>query len=143
MKKQYLYLASTYFVITIYACNLGDKNLPKQIDNKVENVNLMQQKLEGYWKLRSATANNEATNRLEGTYFEFTNSYDLNTNLPTINNGHYSLQTDSTIIHSAETKVDYKIQKIGDTTLVLNLKARNFEFDLHFGKEEKPLQNVQ
>ena len=139
MKKQYLYIASTYFVITIYACNLGDKNLPKITENKVENVNLIQQKLEGYWKLRKANANNEMTSRLDGTYFEFTKDNDLNTNLPTINNGHYVVQTDSVIVHSAETKVDYKIEAIGDTTLVLNLKARNFEFDLHFGKEEKLL----
>lgn len=132
MSKQYTYYIFV-FLFTLSSCdgNGSATSVVKEEANASTYKSLM-----GKWKLRSGIVANQKTDRLDGTTFEFMPDKQLMTNLPTINNGNFSLNAAGTEIeHRAENTVSYAISQLQDTTLQLTLNYRNNEFRLQFGRE--------
>jgi hypothetical protein len=87
--------------------------------------------LQGRWEIREAYRSEQPTTSLAGLYFEFGAEGKLRTNLPvseTPEPATYSL-SDGTIRQvQGEQEIDYQIEALNDTALVLNTNLQNFPF---------------
>jgi hypothetical protein len=117
------------FLLFITACG-GESAEEKQ-----------QKLLIGKWDLVEGKRNDQVTNTLEGTYFEFTPEGKMSTNLPIKGamNSPYSI-SDNKIIQTIinDIKIEYAINKLDQTSLELatNLKGYDFIFSLEKQAEE-------
>lgn len=120
MKKILLFLALGASLITC-------KNEP------VETID--SQKIIGKWQISSATRNGDATKTLDNLYFSFFEDGKMETNLPTISgSSNYTLDGSTIEQRKDKQEVNYTIESVGDSTLVLNTKIRDFDFRLVLAK---------
>ncbi len=126
MKK--FFLGSLIFSLSILsACNLGCHN--KNV--ATENTRSL---LHGKWTMREAESDGKKTTLLDGTTFEFTEDGKIKTNLPLLSEGNYDLE-EGKILQKSPIKVQYAIQTLDTTHLVLafNLKERDFKLSFQKG----------
>ncbi|MCB0585811.1 MAG: lipocalin family protein [Phaeodactylibacter sp.] len=94
----------------------------------------------GRWELKEATRNGNPTESLSDLYFVFNADGSMNTNLPVpgmMEETRYKLDG-STIYQYSDSlpdEVNYHIDKIEDSTLVLSTELRNFHFSFVLHKQ--------
>lgn len=93
----------------------------------------MQRQLLGNWQLASAKRAGKDTDSLRGLYFEFAQGGNMKTNILSIaEEGTYSIEEGTIQQRNTQMNVDYLIETLNDTALVLltNLRETDFRFTL-------------
>lgn len=97
-----------------------------------------QEYLTGRWEIREAFRNGKPTESLADLYFEFGNDGNMRTNLPvseTPGNARYELHKNHIRQQQGEMGLEYTIESISDTSLVLTTTLRDFNFRFVLGKQ--------
>lgn len=83
----------------------------------------------GRWELDKAFRNGETTNTLQGLYFEFYEDGNMSTNLP-VSPSESQYELEGSVIRQTEieTPLEFDIQSISDSNLVLGTQLHNFSF---------------
>ncbi len=100
----------------------------------------IRQMLTGRWELSRAFRNDKSTETLKGTFFVFSATGKMETNLPVGADAPapYKIRKDRIIEQQSPRKIKYLIKEISDTALVLGLELRGIRFDM-FLKRAKNL----
>ena len=87
----------------------------------------------GRWEIVKGYRNDKQTETLTGTYFEFDAAGSMVTNLPVGPETKVNYELNKDVIRQECTPpVEYKIQDLNDSTLVLGLELRGMQFTMHF-----------
>ena len=124
MAKQQLlpYLFTCGLVIGLLAC---------QQDTKLETENLS-----GEWTIVDASRSGRKTQTLNGAYYHFVTDSTMRTNLlGTDMESPYRLE-ENVILQTEPEEIRYVIEELTDTSLVLNTKIRDTEFNLIMRRSE-------
>ena len=116
--------------ILLYAC---------ATDGQTEEQN----KLVGRWELKSAQRAAKSTDSLRGLYFEFTGDKVLRTNIMNgvAEEGTWEQEENSIAQRNTSRDIDYTIESLTDSMLVLNTKLSETNFRFVLGKKiEKVLE---
>lgn len=90
--------------------------------------------LEGRWELAMAQVNGEATDRLEKLYFVFLPDTSLQTNILG-SEQNFKYQVDGPHIKQLSSpEVEYLMQELTDSSLVLQTEIRGATFDMFLGR---------
>ena len=95
------------------------------------NEDPMLQLIQGRWEIREAYRSEQPTTSLSGLYFEFAAEGKLRTNLPlteTPEPATYSLSDGIISQVQGDQEIEYKIEALNDTALVLNTTLQDFPF---------------
>ncbi len=103
-----------------------------------------QELLTGRWELESASRNGSPTASLDDLFFEFHADGSMATNLPVApGKSKYELEG-NTLRQYGENmpgEVEYTIQELGDSSLILTAELRNFRF--RFSMKKRPSKASQ
>ncbi len=89
----------------------------------------------GYWVLQEALRNGKPTESMNDAYFEFTEEGKVNSNIFQ-GNLTYKVEGDK-IIQSGDFPVEYKVDSITDSVMVLKMVIREVPFSLKLKKKGK------
>ncbi|TNE61969.1 MAG: hypothetical protein EP344_05435 [Bacteroidetes bacterium] len=102
-----------------------------------EDTNTNGPALSGRWELANGFRNGKETETLSGTYFQFDTDGNMITNLPVGPEQLMPYKLEKNIIRQQTTPpVEYEVQTLSDTSLVLGLELRGMQFTMHFVKAE-------
>ena len=84
----------------------------------------------GRWDIRQAMRNGQPTESLDDLYFEFFQDGKMSTNLNngTIENASYEVEGNTIRQRESQFPVDYTIEEVNDSILVLSTEIRNYKF---------------
>ncbi len=100
-----------------------------------EKTEITRQKLVGDWRLVKGLKNDRETGLLEGTVFSFSETGQMTTNLPVGIESPAPFEVEKNTIHqNGRHTIDYSILNISDSSLILGLKMRGMEFEMHLQK---------
>lgn len=101
---------------------------------KSEPVNNTDQ-LIGRWDIREAKRNGQATESLDQLYFEFFQDGNMKTNiLGADEEATYELDNKTIRQRESQMPIDYTIESISDTSLIMNATINRFNFRFQLGK---------
>lgn len=101
------------------------------------------QKLIGDWQLVKGFKNDKETGLLEGTTFSFSEAGEMTTNLPIGVESPAPFEVEKDILHQkGRHTIDYTIKNCTDSLLVLALKMRGIDFELHLAKFVPPVDSL-
>ncbi|MBX2871122.1 MAG: hypothetical protein KTR30_03455 [Saprospiraceae bacterium] len=89
----------------------------------------------GRWDIREAKRNGQATESLDQLYFEFFQDGNMKTNILGADE-EATYELDSKVIRQRESQmpIDYTIESISDTSLIMNATINRFNFRFQLGK---------
>jgi hypothetical protein len=121
--------------ITGLFCLLLLGSLACKKEPKIEQADLV-----GRWDVTKASRNGSPSEAMEGLFFEFFGDGKMLTNMSGVDmSATYKLKDKLLLQREGEMDVDYQIEKLSDSTLILNTHLRNFDF--HFELKKKVLVN--
>ena len=89
----------------------------------------------GRWDIREAKRNGQATESLDQLYFEFFQDGNMKTNiLGADEEATYELDDNTIRQRESQLPIDYTIESISDTTLIMNATINRFNFRFQLGK---------
>ncbi|MBK6931446.1 MAG: hypothetical protein IPH12_11495 [Saprospirales bacterium] len=105
-------------------------------EDETKNNKLM---LAGRWEIVEGYRNQQRTETLAGTYFQFWNDGKMITNLPVGPEEQVEYELRQTHIRQKSTPpVEYQILTLSDTVLVLGLELRGMQFEMRFQRAAVP-----
>ena len=93
--------------------------------------------IQGRWEIKEAYRNDQATESLADLYFQFEKDGRMETNLPVSETpaaSAYSLKRGVITQTQGALEIEYQIETVTDTSLVLNTTLQNFPFRFVFSK---------
>jgi len=87
--------------------------------------------LMGRWELQEGFRNGQPSESLAGLFFEFGVEGKMSTNLPLMelsSKSTFSADPEKIIQRQGETEVEYQIETLSDSVLIVNTKLRNYDF---------------
>jgi len=95
----------------------------------------------GRWELKQGLRNGRLTQTLAGTFYEFFPDGKMRTNLGgSTEEATYEITGDILFQKSKRLPVEYKIEDISDSNLVLSMSLRNIPFQLTLQKVQKTVE---
>lgn len=95
--------------------------------------------LEGRWEITKGFRNQNPTETLSGTYFQFNADGKMITNLPVGPEDLVDFELhDKTIRQKSSPPIEYTIASLTDTALVLNMELRGMQFEMQFKRVIPP-----
>ena len=93
----------------------------------------------GRWEIQQAFRDGQATETLDKLYFEFFKDGQMRTNLMGAETATYELEDSQLYQRDSQMDIDYTIESIGDSTMVLTTQLRdsNFRFQLRRSVQEE------
>ncbi|MCB0553465.1 MAG: lipocalin family protein [Phaeodactylibacter sp.] len=92
--------------------------------------------LYGKWELEAATRNGSPTESLAGLYFEFRKDGSMDTNLPAApGDSRYEIKGKSLQQINGPNKLEYTIQELNDSDLLLTTELRNTSFSFQLKRQ--------
>ena len=89
----------------------------------------------GRWDIREAKRNGQATESLDQLYFEFFQDGNMKTNiLGADEEATYELDNKTIRQRESQMPIDYTIESISDTSLIMNATINRFNFRFQLGK---------
>lgn len=89
----------------------------------------------GRWDIREAKRNGQATESLDQLYFEFFQDGNMKTNiLGADEEATYELDNKTIRQRESQLPIDYMIESISDTSLIMNATINRFNFRFQLGK---------
>lgn len=89
----------------------------------------------GRWDIREAKRNGQATESLDQLYFEFFQDGNMKTNiLGADEEATYELDNNTIRQRESQMPIDYTIETISDTSLIMNATINRFNFRFQLGK---------
>ncbi|NRB52679.1 MAG: hypothetical protein HRU41_33770 [Saprospiraceae bacterium] len=89
----------------------------------------------GRWDIREAKRNGQATESLDQLYFEFFQDGNMKTNiLGADEEATYELDDNTIRQRESQLPIDYTIESISDTSLIMNATINRFNFRFQLGK---------
>lgn len=89
----------------------------------------------GRWDIREARRNGQATESLDQLYFEFFQDGNMKTNiLGADEEATYELDNKTIRQRESQMPIDYTIESISDTSLIMNATINRFNFRFQLGK---------
>lgn len=95
--------------------------------------------IQGRWEIKEAYRNSQATESLAELYFKFEKDGHMETNLPIAETpaaAVYTLKRGVITQTQGELEIEYQIESVTDSSLVLNTTLQNFPFRFVFSKPE-------
>lgn len=89
------------------------------------------QMLLGRWVIREGFRNGQATESLSELFFEFEKEGRMATNLPLPElsaKATYALDNDKIVQRQGEAEVEYEIETLSDSLLIITTRMRNYDF---------------
>ncbi len=89
----------------------------------------------GRWDIREARRNGQATESLDQLYFEFFQDGNMKTNiLGADEEATYELDSKTIRQRESQMPIDYTIESISDTSLIMNATINRYNFRFQLGK---------
>jgi hypothetical protein len=85
----------------------------------------------GRWELQEGFRNRQLSESLTGLFFEFGKEGQMSTNLPLMDasaNSTFSADPEKIVQRQGELEVEYQIESLNDSMLIINTKLRNYDF---------------
>ncbi|NJL74993.1 MAG: hypothetical protein HC892_08135 [Saprospiraceae bacterium] len=93
--------------------------------------------LVGRWQLKQAFRNEQPIETMSDLYFSFTTEGNMETNMPTGEGAAtYSVSGDKIEQRNDQSQLEYRIEELTETTLILNTQVENFRFRFAMEKTE-------
>jgi len=94
-----------------------------------------QEHLLGRWELQQAFRNGQVTESLQELYFEFYQDGEMSTNiLGASETAAYELDDNNLQQRDSQLDIDYRIEELSDSLLVLTTNLRNYDFRFRLRK---------
>lgn len=94
----------------------------------------------GYWSVKKAFRDKRETNLLSEVFFRFEANGKMLTNLPNTSDQPTDFEVqEATIIQKIPSPIQYNIEQISDSSMVLTMTMRNTPFEIHLIKTTPPL----
>lgn len=102
----------------------------------------------GRWELAKGFRNNKETETLAGTYFQFGEDGNMQTNLPFPGNTGNPIAYEmikNEIRHKNTPAIKYLVQNLSDSTMILTLEMRGMDFEMHLQRAslQSPVDSTQ
>ena len=85
----------------------------------------------GRWELQEGFRNRQLSESLAGLFFEFGTEGQMSTNLPLMDasvNSTFTADPEKIVQRQGELEVEYRIESLNDSLLIINTKLRNYDF---------------
>lgn len=102
------------------------------VDNHAQN----KPGITGNWAVFKAFRDKRQTSLLNGVYFQFAGNGKMRTNLPNTSQDtdlDYVVEKDQ-IVQKSDTPLNYKIENVSDSILILSFEMNNTPFELHLSR---------
>ena len=93
--------------------------------------------LVGRWQLKQAFRNDQPIETMSDLYFSFTTEGNMETNMPTVEGtATYAVSGDKIEQRNDQAQLEYQIEELTETTLILNTQVESFKFRFAMEKTE-------
>lgn len=135
---------SMLFLISCFGTSCANDSTEQEpveiIEPLPENINTL---IVGKWRLIEGYRNGKKTESLADTYFSFSPNGEMETNLGGSTEAvNYQIEGRTISQDSERFPVDYSIDEIGDSTLMISMTMRDIPFKFHLNREVE-LKEVQ
>lgn len=120
LARLYLFVFTVFSILVIFSSCEDETRNNRQL-------------LVGRWEIIQGFRNQRETQTLSGTYFQFGNDGMMQTNLPVGPEEPMAYTLSATEIRQKSIPpINYQIQSLNDSSLILNMEMRGMQFEMRF-----------